>query len=152
MVAASWRLERAERLEAELFAHETYELFDIAPDLGLALIRDCNGAGAFDTLLRYRSGTLAELWRALRTLKALQAERAAPTHAAERAQGAQPNEPEARADAGEFACRSGLGSGSHHAFGKDRAGYRRTGCPHRCARQSLFLPRHRSNPQEAERT
>ena len=77
VVAASWRLERAERLEAELFAHETYEMFDKAADLGLALIRDCNGAGAFDTLLRYRGGTLAELWRALRTLKALQAERVA---------------------------------------------------------------------------
>ena len=48
-----------------------------ASSLGLALIRDCNGARAFDTLLRYRGGTLAELWRALRTLKALQAERAA---------------------------------------------------------------------------
>jgi hypothetical protein len=46
-------------------------------DLGLALIRDCNNARAFDTLLRYRGGTLAEFWRALRTLKALQAERAA---------------------------------------------------------------------------
>ncbi|MGH6919559.1 MAG: hypothetical protein ACREJ0_17855, partial [Geminicoccaceae bacterium] len=45
--------------------------------LGLALIRDGNGARAFDTLLRYRGGTLAELWRALRTLKALQAEQAA---------------------------------------------------------------------------
>ena len=38
------------------------------------MIRDCNGARSFDTLLRYRGGTLAELWRALRTLKALQAE------------------------------------------------------------------------------
>jgi hypothetical protein len=45
--------------------------------MGLALIRDGNGARSFDTLLRYRGGTLAELWRALRTLKALQAERAA---------------------------------------------------------------------------
>ena len=46
--------------------------------LGLALIRDCNNARAFfDTLLRYRGGTLAEFWRALKTLKSLQAERAA---------------------------------------------------------------------------
>jgi hypothetical protein len=50
--------------------------------LGLALIRDCYGARAFDTLLRYRGGTLAELWRALRTLKALQAEAARPEPAA----------------------------------------------------------------------
>jgi hypothetical protein len=31
---------------------------------------------SFDTLLRDRGGTLAELWRALRTLKALRAEAA----------------------------------------------------------------------------
>jgi hypothetical protein len=75
VVAASWRLARAERIEAELFAREMHGTFgDVG--LGLALIRDCNGARAFDTLLRYRGGTLAELWRALRTLKALQAEAA----------------------------------------------------------------------------
>jgi hypothetical protein len=73
VVAASWRLARAERLEAELFAHNHLA----GGSLGLALIRDCNGARSFDTLLRYRGGTLAELWRALRTLKALQAEAAA---------------------------------------------------------------------------
>ena len=71
VVAASWRLARAERLEAELFAENQLT----GRSLGLALIRDCNGARSFDTLLRYRGGTLAELWRALRTLKALQAER-----------------------------------------------------------------------------
>jgi hypothetical protein len=76
VVAASWRLARAERIEAELFAREMHGTFgDVG--LGLALVRDCNGARAFDTLLRYRGGTLAELWRALRTLKALQAEQAA---------------------------------------------------------------------------
>jgi hypothetical protein len=74
VIAASWRLARAERLEAELFAQNTLD----GRGLGLALIRDCNNARAFDTLLRYRGGTLAELWRALRTLKALQAEAAAP--------------------------------------------------------------------------
>jgi hypothetical protein len=63
-------LARAERLEAELFAQNMLD----GGGLGLALIRDCNNARAFDTLLRYRGGTLAELWRALRTLKALQAE------------------------------------------------------------------------------
>jgi hypothetical protein len=69
------------------------------------MIRDCNGARAFDTLLRYRGGTLAELWRALRTLKALQAEArasAAPDQdAAEHRRGALPNQPEARDNAGE---------------------------------------------------
>jgi hypothetical protein len=76
IVAATWRLERAERLEAELFAHN---MGDTA-SFGLALVRDCNRARAFDTLLRYRGTTLAELWRSLRTLKALQAE--AVDHAA----------------------------------------------------------------------
>jgi hypothetical protein len=73
VVAASWRLARTERLEAELFAQNMLD----GRGLGLALIRDCNNARAFDTLLRYRGGTLAELWRALRTLKGLQAQAAA---------------------------------------------------------------------------
>ena len=70
---AAWRLERAERIEAELFAREMHSPLG-GGDLGLALIRDGNGARAFDTLLRYRGSALAELWRALRLLKALQAE------------------------------------------------------------------------------
>jgi hypothetical protein len=86
VVAATWRLARAERLEAELF--ERHHL--PGGNLGLALIRDCNGARSFDTLLRYRGGTLAELWRALRTLKALQAEQAART--------APPDQPERRSN------------------------------------------------------
>jgi hypothetical protein len=85
IVAATWRLERAERMEGELFAQNIRG----TTSFGLAMIRDCNGRQgrvgergpnpfrpwrrAFDTLLRYRGGTLAELWRALRTLKALQA-------------------------------------------------------------------------------
>jgi hypothetical protein len=80
VVAAAWRLERVERIEGDLFTWN--QLGGAGRNLGLALIRDCNGARAFDTLLRYRGGTLAELWRALRTLKALQAERAALTASA----------------------------------------------------------------------
>lgn len=67
---AMWRLERAERIEGELFDHHAG--FD--GNLGLALIRDGRGGRAFETLLRYRGGASAELWRALRLLKALQAE------------------------------------------------------------------------------
>jgi hypothetical protein len=78
IVAATWRLGRAERMEAELFARNLWG----TTSFGLALIRDSNGPRAFDTLLRYRGGTLAELWRALRTLKALQAEAAAHQEAA----------------------------------------------------------------------
>jgi hypothetical protein len=101
IAAAAWRLSRAERLETELFAENGL------PDgtLGLALIRDGNRAGAFGTLLRYRSGALAEFWRALRTLKALQAEgagaashagNAIPRPAAAAAPAARPNEPNRR--------------------------------------------------------
>jgi hypothetical protein len=113
IAAAAWRLSRAERLETELFAENGL------PDgtLGLALIRDGNRAGAFGTLLRYRGGALAEFWRALRTLKALQAEGAAiparaashagnaiPRPAAAAAPAARPNEPNRRGVAAESAA------------------------------------------------
>ncbi len=88
------------------------ELFEERRDadggLGLAFIRDGNGARSFETLLRYRGAAMAEFWRALKTLKALQAEQAAmelqdavlaahPIGRAARprlADRAQPNEPE----------------------------------------------------------
>jgi hypothetical protein len=70
VAAAAWRLERADRMEAEVFEQQGRG----DGDLGLALIRDCNGARAFPTLLRYRGAALAEFWRALKALKALQAE------------------------------------------------------------------------------
>jgi hypothetical protein len=73
---AAWRLERAERLEVELFEERLRAVRD--GGVGLALIRDGNGTRSFETLLRYRGAAMAEFWRALRTLKALQAEQAAP--------------------------------------------------------------------------
>jgi hypothetical protein len=73
IAAAAWRLSRADRIEAELFAQQGTG----DGDLGLALIRDGNGARAFPTLLRYRGAAEAELWRALKALKTLQAETAA---------------------------------------------------------------------------
>jgi hypothetical protein len=87
VVVAAWRLARADRLETELFGEEGYG--NASP--GLALIRDGNGTRSFETLLRYRGAAMAEFWRALRTLKALQAEaevslercaRAEPAHLA----------------------------------------------------------------------
>ncbi len=57
IVAATWRLARAERLETELFAENGLP----GGSLGLALIRG-HRAGAFDTLVRYRGGALAEFW------------------------------------------------------------------------------------------
>jgi hypothetical protein len=75
VAVAAWRLARADRIETELFAERHI------PDggLGLALIRDGNGTRSFETLLRYRGAAMAEFWRALRTLKALQAEQALET-------------------------------------------------------------------------
>ena len=73
VAVAAWRLARADRVEAELFE----ERRAASGGIGLALIRDCNGARSFETLLRYRGAAMAEFWRALKTLKALQAEQAA---------------------------------------------------------------------------
>jgi hypothetical protein len=71
---AAWRLARADRIEVELFARRSWGT-DANP--GIALIRDGNGSRSFETLLRYRGAAMAEFWRALKTLKALQAEQAA---------------------------------------------------------------------------
>jgi hypothetical protein len=78
VAVAAWRLARADRLEVELFAQRSWGA-DANP--GLALIRDGNGTRSFETLLRYRGAAMAEFWRALRTLKALQKEQAAETEA-----------------------------------------------------------------------
>jgi hypothetical protein len=72
VAVAAWRVARADRIEAELFE----ERRGPTGGLGLALIRDGNGARSFETLLRYRGAALAEFWRVLKTLKALQAEQA----------------------------------------------------------------------------
>src|SRR5690606_32816060 len=77
VAVAAWRLARADRMEAEALAFRSYE----DADAGLALMRDCNGARAIDTLIRYRNGAFAEFTRALRALQALQA-----VHAAEDAE------------------------------------------------------------------
>ncbi|MGH6902782.1 MAG: hypothetical protein ACREIR_08580 [Geminicoccaceae bacterium] len=76
IACAAWRLDRAERIEVELFAERLLAIRD--GGVGLALIRDGNSTRSFETLLRYRGAALAELMRSLRTLKALQAEQAAP--------------------------------------------------------------------------
>jgi hypothetical protein len=95
IVRATWRLERAERIEAEMLAFRMRD-----DDLGLALIRDGYSSRSFETLQRYRGGALAELFRALRELKALQAARANEVEASERAVAQQRNEPETRVKAG----------------------------------------------------
>src|SRR5262245_52689940 len=92
VAVAAWRLARADRIEIELFE----ERRSADGGLGLALIRDCNGARSFDTLLRYRGAAMAEFWRALKTLKALQAEQAEQTLATAPAARARPAQLAAR--------------------------------------------------------
>jgi hypothetical protein len=70
VAVAAWRLARADRMEVELFEERRWE----DAGVGMALIRDGNGTRSFETLMRYRSAAMAEFWRALKTLKALQAE------------------------------------------------------------------------------
>jgi hypothetical protein len=73
VAVAAWRLARADRMEVELFEERRWN----NGGLGIALIRDGNGTRSFEMLLRYRGAAMAEFWRALKTLKALQAEQAA---------------------------------------------------------------------------
>ena len=72
VAVAAWRLARADRLETELFAERRWD----GAGVGVALIRDGNGTRSFETLMRYRGAATTEFMRALRTLKALQAEQA----------------------------------------------------------------------------
>ena len=112
VAVAAWRLARADRMEVELFEERRWE----DAGVGMALIRDGNGTRSFETLLRYRGAAMAEFWRALKTLKALQAEhggssasrtvqprrrpcarsRPDPQRAAQHAGRPRPNEPEPR--------------------------------------------------------
>jgi hypothetical protein len=78
VAVAAWRLARADRMEVEVLEFRSYE----GASAGLALIRDGNATRSFETLMRYRSAAMAEFMRALRTLKALQAEPAATTEQA----------------------------------------------------------------------
>ena len=75
IAVAAWRMARADRIEVELFQERHIP----GGGVGLALIRDGNGTRSFETLLRYRGAAMAEFWRALKTLKALQAEQAVET-------------------------------------------------------------------------
>ena len=101
---AVWRLERADRMEAAVLEFRSYD----DANAGLALIRDGNATRSFDTLMRYHSAAMAEFSRALKTLKALQAEQAADTGliladpAPQRRRGhlPRPNEPKRRPHAG----------------------------------------------------
>ncbi len=74
-----WRLRRLGRVEAGIFARELNERIR-DPDtstLGLAFIRDANGANAFSKLSRYETTMERGLYKALHEVQRLQTARAA---------------------------------------------------------------------------
>lgn len=74
-----WRLRRLGRVEAGIFAWELNERMS-DPDtstLGLAFIRDANGANAFSKLSRYETTMERGLYKALHEVQRLQTARAA---------------------------------------------------------------------------
>jgi hypothetical protein len=78
LVAAAWRLARADRLEFGLLIGG-----DPRDSPGRALVRDGRAAAAFATLVRYRGGAQAEIFRTLKALKELQAAAAKADRAAD---------------------------------------------------------------------
>jgi hypothetical protein len=94
LVSAAWRLARSEQIEADMFRERRCPtVSDYSP--GLGMIRDGNNSRSFETLLRYRGAAMTELLRALKALRALQAE--ADPAPARRRRGrpiVRPNEPE----------------------------------------------------------
>jgi len=62
LIAAAWRLQRADRLEFELFS--AHDAIEVGP--GLALVRDGRDARVFPTLVRYRGAAQAEFFRTLK--------------------------------------------------------------------------------------
>jgi hypothetical protein len=74
-----WRLRRLARVEAGVFLQESYgDVRDSdASTLGLAFIRDGNGANAFSKLSRYETTMERGLYKALHELQRLQANRVA---------------------------------------------------------------------------
>jgi hypothetical protein len=81
IVVAAWRARRADRLEAAVLGRhlEGASLFHQSAQSALGLgVMGNSGARALDTLVRYRGSALAELFRSLAALKALQAERSLP--------------------------------------------------------------------------
>lgn len=72
LAIAAWRMDRADRIEAELFAPKDGVH---SSTLGERMTRDRHGPQAIDCLIRYRGTTQSEFWRALTALRALQSAR-----------------------------------------------------------------------------
>ena len=75
IIASSWRLRRLVNVEVEIFRREMDDMFGERGDVGLAFIKDGNGADAFSKLSRYESAIERSMYRALHELQRLQATR-----------------------------------------------------------------------------
>ena len=77
MVSLAWRLRRLGQVETGIFAQERYEgvIDQDTSALGLAFIRDGNGANAFSKLSRYETTMERGLYKALHELQRLRAAR-----------------------------------------------------------------------------
>lgn len=75
IIASAWRLRRLVKVEVGIFRREMEGMFGERGDVGLAFIRDGNGADAFSKLSRYESAIERSMYRALHELQRLQAER-----------------------------------------------------------------------------
>jgi hypothetical protein len=74
IAVADWRLERANRLEHELFADTHLPRDDGRNPLALSVQRDGHSARALPTLLRYRAGATAEIAKLMKLLAVLKAQ------------------------------------------------------------------------------
>jgi hypothetical protein len=78
IIAAAWRLRRVLTVEAEIYEAESSDRYTREEyGLGMAFIRDANGANAFSKLSRYETTIERGLYKALHELQRLQAARRA---------------------------------------------------------------------------
>jgi hypothetical protein len=78
IIAAAWRLRRVLTVEAEIYEEERSNRYTREEyGLGMAFIRDANGANAFSKLSRYETTIERGLYKALHELQRLQAARRA---------------------------------------------------------------------------
>ena len=76
VLSCAWRLRRVISVETGIFRQEMDGIFGEREDVGLAFIRDGNGADAFSKLSRYESAIERAMYRALHELQRLRASRA----------------------------------------------------------------------------
>ncbi len=133
LVAAAWRLARADRLEFGLLTGD-----GALESPGRVLVRDGRAAGVFATLVRYRGGAQAEFFRTLNVLRALQAEAAQATAGA--AAGAAPDGAKVRQNPLESATNGARNEPEARAIGQQCATKAPANEPERPARPAAGFP------------